>query len=89
MYLFSHSHYFYLQFSQQVAEESPLWELTVNMQLESLGLLASLVEGQALVLPLVSQLAALDPQHLSLLQELDPGVHRDKRPEDTEDQNEA
>lgn len=89
MYLLPHSHYFYLQFSKQVAEKIPLWELTVNMQLESLGLLASLVEGQALVLPLVSQLAALDPQHLSLLQELDPGVHQGKRPEDTEEQNEA
>lgn len=58
--------------------------LTVHVQLEDLAVLAGRVGGQALVGALVVGLAARDPQHLLLLQQLEVRVQRGERPRGTE-----
>lgn len=54
--------------------------LTVDPELEVLGLLAGGAEGHALVPPLVAQVAAGDPEQLAVLQELDVRVPGPDRP---------
>lgn len=58
--------------------------LTVHVQLEDLAVLAGRVGGQALVGALVVGLAARDPQHLLVLQQLEVRVQRGERPRGTE-----
>lgn len=54
--------------------------LTVDSELEVLGLLAGGAEGYALVPPLVAQVAAGDSEQLAVLQELDVRVPGKDRP---------
>lgn len=58
--------------------------LTVHVELEDFAVLAGRVGGQALVGALVLGLAARDPQHLLLLQQLEVRVQSWERPRGTE-----
>lgn len=57
--------------------------LTVDAELEVLGLLACWAEGCALVLPRIPRVAAGDPEDLAILLELGARVSRKDRPGDT------
>lgn len=61
--------------------------LTVDVELEVLGLLARWAEGCALVPPCVPRVAAGDPEDLAILPELDARVSQEDSPGDTSSAN--